>query len=85
MAFATFIAMMIMGEHDQIEGLLGDLSLATIERGAQQTIDHLDQRGGPDNSVELVEHQRLERVKLVTKARGGTRQPKLSFVLMVMF
>jgi len=74
-----------MGEHDQIEGLLGDLSFATIARGANKTIDHLDQRGGPYNGVELVEHQRFERVELVTKELGGARQPELSFVLMVMF
>ena len=32
LAFATFIALMMMGDHAQIEGLLGELSLATIAR-----------------------------------------------------
>ena len=65
--------MMIMVKHDQIQGLLGDLSFATIERGAKKTIDHLDQRGGPYNGVELVEHQRFEGVKGVAKQTCGTR------------
>ena len=74
---------MIMVKHDQIQGLLGDLPFATIEIGAYERIDHLDQRGGPDNRVELVAHQRIERLKGVAKKTVGTCQPEVSFSLMV--
>jgi len=75
--------MMVMVKHDQIYGLLGDLSFATIERGAKKSIHHLDQRGGPYDGVELVENQRFERVKLLFKEAFGTRQPFISFPVMV--
>ena len=83
MSFATFIAMMIMVKHDQIEGLLGDVPFATIERRANESMHHLDQRGGPYNGVELVEHQCFERVKCIAKEPFGARQPELSFSVMV--
>jgi hypothetical protein len=82
LAFATFVAMMIMGEHEQIEGLLGALSFATIDRGTKKTIDHLDQRGGPDNGVELLKYQGGERVKCFAKEPCGARQPELAFSVM---
>jgi hypothetical protein len=67
LALATCIAMVIMGEHEQIYGFLGDLSFATLARRAQQTIDHLDQRGGPDNGVELIKRQGFARVTCLAK------------------
>src|SRR5438128_8727857 len=73
---------MIMVEHDQIERLLGDVSFATMQRGTKERIDHLDERRGPDNRVELVEHQRFEGVKGLVKESVGTRQPEVSFSLM---
>jgi hypothetical protein len=75
--------MIIMGEPDQIEGLLGDVSFATIERGAQKTIDHLDQRGGPYNGVELIKRQGFARVKCIAKEPFGARQPEIAFSVMV--
>lgn len=74
---------MVMVKHAEIEGPLGDLSFATIERGANESIHHLDQRGGPDNGVELVEHQRFERVKGLTQEPFGARQPERSFSVMI--
>ena len=74
---------MSMGKHDQIEGLLGDLPFATIERGTNESMHHLDQRGGPYNGVELVEHQCCARVKFLAKKPFGARQPERSFSLMV--
>ena len=76
---------MIMVKHDEIEGLLGDLPFATIERGTHEPIDHLDQRGGPHNGVELVKYQHFEGVTGVTQETVGTRQPEVSFWLMVAF
>ena len=75
--------MMIMVEHDQIEGLLGDLSFATIEGGTHQALDHLDQRGAPDTGVEFLKHPGCERVKFLTKEPGGARQPALAFSVMI--
>jgi len=72
-----------MVKHDQIEGLLGDLPFATIERGTKKPIDHLDQRGGPYNGVELIKHQGCERVKCLAKEPFGARQPERSFSVMV--
>jgi hypothetical protein len=83
LAFATFVAMMIMGEHEQIEGLLGDLSFATIDRGTNKTIDHLDQRGGSDNGVEFLKYQGCEHVTFFAKEPCGARQPALAFSVML--
>ena len=46
-----------------------------------RAVHHLDQRGGPDNRVELVEHQRFEGVKRVAQEPFGARQPEVSFFL----
>jgi len=62
---------------------LGDLSFATIEIGANQTIDHLDQRGGSDNGVEFIKHQGFERVKCLAKEPCGACQPELAFSVMI--
>jgi len=83
LAFATFVAMRIMVEHDQIEGLLGDLAFATLAIGAHEPIDHLDQRGGPDNGVQLVEHQGLEGIQFLMQAPSGARQPQLARSVMI--
>lgn len=82
-AFAAFVTTMIMVKHDQIEGLLGDLPFATLERGANERMHHLDQRGGPYKGVKLVEHQDVERVKVIAKEPCGARQPAFSFAVMV--
>jgi len=74
---------MILVKHDEIEGLWGDLPLATLARGTHERIDHLDQRGGPYNRVELVKHSNLEGVKGVTKETGSARQAERSFSLMI--
>ncbi len=76
--------MMIMGKHNQIEGLLGAVPCATPARGTHARMHHLDQRGGPSNGVERVEHWRCARVTLVTQELGGARQPALSCALRVM-
>ena len=83
MAFAALVTPMIMVKHDQIQGLLGDLSLATPPRGAKERMDHLDQRGGPHNGVERIEHQGFEEVKGLAKEPCGARQPALAFSVMV--
>ena len=83
MALAALVAPMIMVKHHQISRLLGDLPLTAIERGTKERIHHLDQRGGPNNGVELVEHQRFEGVKLVAQEPFGAPQPEGSFLLMV--
>ena len=83
MSFATFVAMMMMVKHHHIQGLLGDLSFATIDRGAKKTIDHLDQRGGPYNGVECIKHQGFERVTCLAQEPCGARQPALSFSVMI--
>ena len=83
MALATLVAPMIRVKHDQIEGLLGDLPCATLERGTNERMDHLDPRGGPYNGVERVEPQRFEGVKRVPSEPFGARQPAVSFFLMV--
>jgi len=54
-----------------------------MELGTHKRVPHLDQRGGPDNRVELVEHQRFEGVKRVTQEPGGARPPEVSFCLEV--
>jgi hypothetical protein len=72
-----------MVKPEEIEGPLGDLSCATIEIGANESMHHLDQRGGPDNGVELVEHQRFERVTGLTQEPFGARQPERSFSVMI--
>jgi hypothetical protein len=54
-----------------------------MEIRAEERIDHLDQRGGPDNRVELVKHQHVEGVKGVTKETVSARQAERSFSLMV--
>ena len=82
LAFSTLVASMMMVKHEQIEGLLGDLPSATLQRGPNERMDHFDQRGGPDKSVELVEHQRFEGVKLVANATCGARQPARAFSLL---
>ena len=61
---------------------MGDLSFATIAIGANKTIDHLDQRGGPYNGVEFIKHQGFERVKFLAQEPFGARQPALSFSVM---
>jgi hypothetical protein len=83
LAFAALVASMVMVKHDQIEGLLGDLPFATSERGTKKPIDHLDQRGGPNNGVKFVDHQRVEGVKRVAKEPFRARQPEVSFSVMV--
>ena len=82
MAFAALVASRIMVKQDQIEGFLGDLPFATIKRRTKERIDHLDQRRGPYNGVEFVEHQRFEGGKLVASQPFGARQPEGSFFLM---
>ena len=74
---------MIMGKHEEIEGLLGDLPFATIERGPNERIDHFDQRGGSDNGIKLVEHQRFEGLTLIAQEPFGACQPEVAFSLMV--
>jgi hypothetical protein len=83
LAFAPLVATMMMIKHDQISGLLGDLSCATVERGANERMDHLDQRGGSSNRVELVKHVRCEGVKGVLKESRSARQAARTFSLMV--
>lgn len=83
MALAALVAPMILVKHDRIYGLLGDLPLATRERGTHEPLDHFDQRGSPDNGVELVDSQRFEGGKRVAKEPFGARQPAVSFSLMV--
>ena len=61
---------------------MGDLPFATIERRAEERIDNLDQRGGSYNGVELVEHERFERVKRVAQETVSARQPEVSFSVM---
>src|SRR2546430_827575 len=58
------------------------MTCATIKIRTKERIDHLDQRGGPYNGVELVEHQRFEGGKLVAEPPFGARQPEVSFFLM---
>ena len=53
-----------------------------MEIGPNEPIDHLDERGSPDNRVELVEHQGFEGVKLVANEPFGAGQPELLFSLM---
>src|SRR6266849_2715677 len=53
-----------------------------MEIGPNEPIDHLDERGSPDNRVELVEHQGFEGVKLVAHEPFGTCQPERTFSLM---
>ncbi len=72
-----------MVEHDQVQGLLSDLPLATIEIGANQGVHHFDQRGGPYDGLEFVESQRFERFKIIAKETFGERQPHLLFCLMI--
>ena len=82
---AAFVATMIMVEHDQIQGLLGELSFAAVEIRANQGVHHLDQRGGPHDGFELLENQRFERLEIITKETFGERQPLIPFRLMVTF
>jgi hypothetical protein len=42
-ALATLVAPLMMVKHDQIEGLLGALPFATMERGTPARMPHLDQ------------------------------------------
>ena len=83
MALAALVAPMIMVKHDQISRLLGDRPFTAIEIGTNERIDPLDQRGGPYNRVELVEHPRFEGVKLVANEPCGACQPAVSFLVMV--
>jgi len=83
LAFTALVAPMVMVKHEQIEGRLGDLSFATIERGPNERIDHLDERGGPDNRVELVEHQGCKGITLVANEPCGACQPALAFSVMI--
>ena len=48
-------------------------------------MNHLDQRRGSYNRVELVKHQGFERCKRVTKETFGTSQPCVSFPLLGTF
>ena len=72
LACTARVAPLVMGKPAQIYGLLGDLSFATMQRGSNERIDHLDERGGPDNRVERVEHQGFESVKLVANEPFGS-------------
>ena len=83
MALATLVAPMMMGKHEQIEGLLGDLPFATLKRGTHERIHPLDQRGRSYNGVEFVESQRFEGGTRVAEEPCGARQPEVSFLLMV--
>ena len=74
---------MIMVKHHQMSRLLGDRPLTAIERGTKERVHPLDQRGGPDNGVELVEHQRFKGVKRVAQEPCGAPQPAVSFLVMV--
>lgn len=74
---------MMMVTHAQLARLWGDLPLPALEIGTHQSVHHLDQRGGPDQGVELGAHQRFEGVKLVAQEPGGARQPAGSFFLRV--
>jgi hypothetical protein len=56
-----------------------------LRQNPNKRLDHLDQRGGPYNRVELVKYQYFEGVKGVTKETVGTCQPEVSFSLMVAF
>lgn len=72
-----------MIKHEQIYGRWGDLSFATIARRPNERIDHLDERGGPDNRVELVEHQGFQGLTLVTHEPCGAGQPERAFAVMI--
>lgn len=75
--------MMVLGKHEQMEGLLGELSFATLERGTKKSMHHLNQRRGPYDGVELIAHQRFARRQLLFKETFGTRQPFIAFPVMV--
>jgi len=83
LAFTARVAPMVLGTHEQIYGRLGDLPCATLERGPHERLDHLDERGGPDNRVERVEHQGFEGVKLVANEPCGACQPARAFSVMI--
>jgi hypothetical protein len=81
-AFAIFVATMVVVKHDQIESLLADVAFATVQRGADEGMDHFDQRRGSDNRVELLNHQGFERFKRLVEVPCGASQPLVSFSLM---
>jgi len=62
---------------------LGDLSCTTIKIRPNERIDHLDERGGPDNRVELVEHQGFQGIKLVANEPFGAGQSERAFSVMI--
>ncbi len=71
-----------VGDHIHIIKIGLELFTSEAEIGANERIDHLDQRGGPDNGVELIKHQCFERVKGLAQEPFGARQPEVSFSVM---
>jgi hypothetical protein len=76
--------MMVMVKHEEIEHFLGDMPFATVPVRPDEPIDHLDQRGGADNRVELLKHPGLYGLKVVLKEPIGDSEPLLALTVVVM-
>lgn len=74
---------MVMGKHEQISGLLGDLSFGAIEGRSDEGIDQFDQRRGLHNGIQFLKHQRCTWFKLIIQDAFGKIQPLLALMLMV--
>lgn len=74
---------MMMGNQEQIEGLLDALPCATMQRGTHERLHPLDQRSSPYDGVERVAYPRSEGVKRVAEEPCGARQPAVSVFVMV--
>jgi hypothetical protein len=77
--------MMVMGKHDAIAPGVGDRPFATLKRRPDEPLDHLDQRGGADNRVELIKHHGLEGRKVLRKEPIGDIEPLGSCAVMGTF
>lgn len=82
LAVATFIATRVMVNHDQIYGLLGDVTFGAMEGRADACMDQFNQRRGVHHGIKFLTHPCLKRFTWMSTATFGTIQPLLALVLM---
>jgi hypothetical protein len=85
LALATFVATMGMGEHDQSEGLLGEVSCGALEGRSDAGMDQFDQRRRVHNGIQFLKNQRLQWWKRIVKKPFGNMHPLLALMRMVVF
>jgi len=82
LSLATFVATMVMVNHNQIEGFLGDWPFGALQGRSDACMDAFDKRRSVNNGIQFLKNHRLKRLKLILKETFGHIQPLLTLLLM---